>query len=317
MPSTQSPTYPLILPKLHLYQDPVSNFFPVLLYLHVQRCVLVVFCTQANLLSSEQWCAWDTFECQLLCPRKLSFSTLPSPTVGGFSIDDGHGSKNVTFKWICILQTLSRLFQFAENVKCRRISLDLISWGPHSTFERKRKIPCCLFTSSIKHEIGDSQAIAMQWQQRNVQKSVLHMQKVVLLPIKPIAFWHSRCHRHHRCYKSPCWQIQGDSLGAHPLEFLQQSLLIDPGLITIGKITGFLRHRDLCLKIWDLRVKNSRFEDDDKHTKWHSETQEKHSKPGLTKWGIINRDGLDWYLLDSSPLDLQLLLLLNVLEYDL
>ena len=215
------------------------------------------------------------------------------------------------------MQTLSHLFQFAENVKCRRISLDLISWGPHSSFERKRKIPCCLFMSSIKHEIGDSQAIAMQWQQRNVQKSVLHMQKVVLLPIKPIAFWHSRCHRHHRCYKAPCWQIQGDSLGAHPLELLQQSLLIDPGLITIGKIAGFLRHGDLCLKIWDLRVKNSRFEDDDKHMKWHSETQEKHSKPGLTKWAIINGDGLDWYLLDSSPLDLQLLLLLHVLEYDL
>ena len=165
------------------------------------------------------------------------------------------------------------------------------------------------------YEIGDSQAIAMQWQQRNVQKSVLHMQKVALLPIKPIAFWHSRCRRHHCCYKSPCWQIQGDSFGAHPLEFLQQSLLIDPGLITVGKIAGFLRHRDLCLKIWDLQVKNSRFEEDDKHTKWHSETQEKRSTSGLTKWAIINGDVLDWYLLDSSPLDLPLLL--NVLEYDL
>lgn len=46
----------------------------------------------------------------------------------------------------------------------------------------------------------------------------------------------------------------------------------------------------------------------------HSETQQKCSKSGLTRSAIINGDVLDWYLLDSSPLDLPLLL--NVLEYD-
>ena len=46
----------------------------------------------------------------------------------------------------------------------------------------------------------------------------------------------------------------------------------------------------------------------------HSETQQKCSKSGLTRLAIINGDVLDWYLLDSSPLDLPLLL--NVLEYD-
>ena len=49
-------------------------------------------------------------------------------------------------------QILWRLFQFAENVKCRRISLELISWGPHSSFERKGNFFCRLFTSSIKRE---------------------------------------------------------------------------------------------------------------------------------------------------------------------
>ena len=34
-PSTQSPMYPLILPKLHLYQDPVSNFFQ---YCYIYMC---------------------------------------------------------------------------------------------------------------------------------------------------------------------------------------------------------------------------------------------------------------------------------------
>ena len=61
--------------------------------------------------------------------------------LGTFSIDDSNGSENVTFKmnWrFFFFQTLSRLFQFAENVKCRQISLELISWGPHSSLARKK-----------------------------------------------------------------------------------------------------------------------------------------------------------------------------------
>ena len=41
--------------------------------------------------------------------------------LGSFSIDDGNGSENVSFKMN------SRLFHFAQNGKCRRISLELIS----------------------------------------------------------------------------------------------------------------------------------------------------------------------------------------------
>ena len=48
--------------------------------------------------------------------------------IGNFSIDDGKGSENVSFKMNSrFFQSLSRLFQFAENGKCRRISLELIS----------------------------------------------------------------------------------------------------------------------------------------------------------------------------------------------
>ena len=42
-------------------------------------------------------------------------------SVGSFSIDNSNDSENVTFKMN------SRLFQFAENGKFRRISLELIS----------------------------------------------------------------------------------------------------------------------------------------------------------------------------------------------
>ena len=83
---------------------------------------------------------------------------------GSFSIDGGDGSETFTFKMNspAIFQTLSRLFQFPENVKCRRISLELISWGPHSSFGRERKIRCRLLTSSTKREIRDYHAVLVQ-----------------------------------------------------------------------------------------------------------------------------------------------------------
>ena len=55
------------------------------------------------------------------------------PFLGSFSTDDADGSENVT-------STLSHSFQFAENVKCRHIFLELISWGPNSSLNRERKI---------------------------------------------------------------------------------------------------------------------------------------------------------------------------------
>ena len=51
-----------------------------------------------------------------------------------------------------------------------------MSWGPHSSFERERQIRCRLLTSSIKREIRDFHAVVVQWRQRNVQKSVLHVE---------------------------------------------------------------------------------------------------------------------------------------------
>ena len=70
-----------------------------------------------------------------------------------FHIDDynGEGREKFNFKMnSSFLPTLSRLFQFAKKVKCRRISLELISWEPHSSLERDRKIRRRWFTSSIK-----------------------------------------------------------------------------------------------------------------------------------------------------------------------
>ena len=85
-------------------------------------------------------------------------------------------AKTSLLKWIALYQTLSRLFQFAENVKCRRISLELIYWAPHLSLERERKIRRRLFTASIKRGIKHFQVVDVRRGQRNVQKSVMHVQ---------------------------------------------------------------------------------------------------------------------------------------------
>ena len=60
----------------------------------------------------------------------------------------GDSSESSLLKWI------RGFFKRSENFKCRHLySLELISWGPHSSLERERKIRRRLFTSSIKHKI--------------------------------------------------------------------------------------------------------------------------------------------------------------------
>ena len=65
-------------------------------------------------------------------------------------------------KAFAFFQTLSRLFQSAENIKFRRISLDLICRGPHSSLERERRNLCRLFTSSIEREIRHFHVVVVQ-----------------------------------------------------------------------------------------------------------------------------------------------------------
>ena len=96
-------------------------------------------------------------------------------------------AKTSLLKRIALFQTLSRLFQFAENVKCRRISLELIYWAPHSSLGRERKIRRRLFTSSIKRGIRHFQIVDVRWGQRYVQKGWCTC-KVFVLLIKPITF---------------------------------------------------------------------------------------------------------------------------------
>ena len=74
------------------------------------------------------------------------------------------------------LRFFTLLFQLACFVKCKRTLLELNSWELYPCSEREKKLCRPLFTSSIKREITHFRVVVVQWRQRNVQKSVLHVQ---------------------------------------------------------------------------------------------------------------------------------------------
>ena len=69
-----------------------------------------------------------------------------------------------------------RLFLPTYFVKCRRTLLKLNSKGSYTSSEREIKFRRCPFTFSIKHQIKHFHVVVVQKRQRNVQKSVMHVQ---------------------------------------------------------------------------------------------------------------------------------------------
>ena len=69
-------------------------------------------------------------------------------------------------------QSLSRLLQLINFVKCKRTLFEPNSLEPYSNSERGRKFSRPLFTSPIKREIRHFPVVVLLWLQRNVQNSV-------------------------------------------------------------------------------------------------------------------------------------------------
>ena len=104
------------------------------------------------------------FPISLIFSGKFLITRFIFASIVNFSINDVDSSKIVIFRMNSCFFKL-----FCVYFKCRRISLKLISWEPHSSLERERKILLRLFTSSIKCEIWHFQVVVVQVPQRNVQ----------------------------------------------------------------------------------------------------------------------------------------------------
>ena len=59
---------------------------------------------------------------------------------------------------------------------CRRTVLKLDFKGPYLILEREIQFRRCLFTFSIKREIRHFHVVVVQKRERNIQKSVMHVE---------------------------------------------------------------------------------------------------------------------------------------------
>ena len=134
------------------------------------------------------------FPTPLIFSGKFLRTRIIFASIVNFSINDVDGSEIVIFKMN------SRSFKlFCVYFKCRRISLKLISWEPHSSLERERKILRRLFTSSIKCGIKHFQVVVLQVPQRNVQKLKRGARaKLLFCLINLLLFWRSHSRRRRR-----------------------------------------------------------------------------------------------------------------------
>ena len=94
-------------------------------------------------------------------------------------------------KWIRavskFIALIPHLFQF---VKCWQVFLELNPkrlWRRSS--EKAKQIPCLLFASSRKREMRHFYVVVVQWRQRNVKKSVTHVQSCYFANLNVLLFW--------------------------------------------------------------------------------------------------------------------------------
>ena len=98
---------------------------------------------------------------------------------------------------------LSRLFQLIQFVKCWQILLELDSKRLYESSGKEKESRCLEFTSSTKQEIRHFHVVVVQWRQRNVQISLMHVQSCCFVNLNLSLFCRSRCPRSRRWLKLP------------------------------------------------------------------------------------------------------------------
>ena len=99
-----------------------------------------------------------------------------------------------------------------RSKKCWQMFLELNSKGLCWSLGKLKEIRCLAFTSSIKREIGPFHNVVVQWQQWNVQNSVMHVQSCCFAYLNLLLFCHFRCRCRRHCLSSllALWETFGD-----------------------------------------------------------------------------------------------------------
>ena len=75
---------------------------------------------------------------------------------------------------------------FNSSLNCWQILLELNSKGLYQSSGKEKESCCLVFPSSTKREISHFHVVVVQQRQRNVQKSVIHVQSCCLANQKPV-----------------------------------------------------------------------------------------------------------------------------------
>ena len=86
-------------------------------------------------------------------------------------------------------------------MKCWQILLELNSKRLYESSGKERERRCLEFTSSTKQEIRHFHVVVVQWRQRNVQISLMHVQSCCFANLNLSLFCRSRCRRSRRLLK--------------------------------------------------------------------------------------------------------------------
>ena len=119
-----------------------------------------------------------------------------------------------------LLQTLSRLFHLVQFVKFWQMFLELNSKRLYQSSGKGKECRCFVFTSSTKREIRHFHVVVVLRRQRNVQKSVMHVQRCCFANLNLLLYCRSRCRR-RRC----CLSLFSPSLVTVPEVFAKVNLV--------------------------------------------------------------------------------------------
>ena len=87
-----------------------------------------------------------------------------------------------------LLQTLSRLLHLVYFVKCWQMFLELNYKGLYQSSGKEKQSCCLAFPSSTKREFRHFHVVVVQRRQRNVQKSVMHVQSCCFANLNLLLF---------------------------------------------------------------------------------------------------------------------------------
>ena len=100
---------------------------------------------------------------------------------------------------VALHKTLSRLFHLVPFIKCWQFSLELNSKRLYLSSGKEIESRCLVFSASEKREIRQFHVVVVHWRQRNVQKSMMHVQSCCLANLNQLLFCRSRWRRRRRC----------------------------------------------------------------------------------------------------------------------